>query len=266
MRRGVDRQKAARSRRFLLMAETARKSSLRLSRRCRPASDEPICHSLPPTDSRYPPALRRPDSVSSRQSRATKPCCSISLTLRVGTRTIRFVRPKGEIVFACRLRWIATRLKSDQCLLHVSRSTAKERGRSAVVRCRFFIVACVSGWRCVYRYSWVKHSLGFQRRSGASSCTRLAASVTPSVADSRSASNCRKRDRAMLDRSKIKRVVFAHDRVAFALASLSRGAFVQLLHAAIEGANFFLARKFSAAAGGGHAPSFQPAKIRCDHS
>ena len=38
-------------------------------------------------------------------------------------------------------------------------------------------------------------------------------------------------------------MIFAHDRVAFALAPLARGAFVQLLHTAIEGANFFLARK-----------------------
>ena len=39
---------------------------------------------------------------------------------------MRFVRPKREIVFGGRLRWIAPRLESDQCLLHVLRSTAKD--------------------------------------------------------------------------------------------------------------------------------------------
>src|SRR5437868_4111640 len=41
-------------------------------------------------------------------------------------------------------------------------------------------------------------------------------------------------------------MVFADAGVAFTLASLTRGTFVQLLHAAIEGANFFRARKLSA--------------------
>src|SRR5438105_15583340 len=49
------------------------------------------------------------------------------------------------------------------------------------------------------------------------------------------------RDRALLARPEIERMVFAHTRVALALASLARGALVELLHAAIEGMNFFSA-------------------------
>src|SRR6266513_2375899 len=47
------------------------------------------------------------------------------------------------------------------------------------------------------------------------------------------------RDRALLARAEIKRMIFAHAGVAFALASLTRGALVELLHAAIEVMNLF---------------------------
>src|SRR3984893_17170030 len=47
------------------------------------------------------------------------------------------------------------------------------------------------------------------------------------------------RDRAVLARAEIERMIFAHAGMAFALASLTGSAFVELLHAAVEGANFF---------------------------
>src|SRR5437016_5832997 len=54
------------------------------------------------------------------------------------------------------------------------------------------------------------------------------------------------RDRALLARAEIKRMIFAHAGVAFALASLTRGALVELLHVSIEDANFFRARELRA--------------------
>jgi len=50
----------------------------------------------------------------------------------------------------------------------------------------------------------------------------------------------------LLARAEIEGMIFTHASVAFALASLARGAFVQLLHAAIEDANFFRARELGA--------------------
>src|SRR6202171_1903444 len=54
------------------------------------------------------------------------------------------------------------------------------------------------------------------------------------------------RDPALFAWTEIERMIFAHAVVAFALASLARGAFVELLHAAIENANFFDACEFGA--------------------
>ena len=48
-----------------------------------------------------------------------------------------------------------------------------------------------------------------------------------------------RRNRALLARPDIERMVFAHTGVALALASLARGALVELLHAAIEVMNLF---------------------------
>src|SRR5437763_17209849 len=54
------------------------------------------------------------------------------------------------------------------------------------------------------------------------------------------------RDRALFDRTKIKRIVFANAAVPFALTSLSSSPFVQLLNATIERANLFSATKLGA--------------------
>jgi len=48
-------------------------------------------------------------------------------------------------------------------------ATAAGFGNSAVASCRFFNVVWVSGHRAFLKIKFVKHSLGFQKRSGASS-------------------------------------------------------------------------------------------------
>src|SRR5262249_56244911 len=47
------------------------------------------------------------------------------------------------------------------------------------------------------------------------------------------------RDRALLGGPEIKRMIFAHSRVAFSLASLARGAPIKLLDTLIESVNLF---------------------------
>src|SRR5438093_3630627 len=54
------------------------------------------------------------------------------------------------------------------------------------------------------------------------------------------------RDRALLAGAEIERMIFAHAGVAFALTSLARSAFIELLHAALKRANFFRARELRA--------------------
>src|SRR5438067_5551051 len=54
------------------------------------------------------------------------------------------------------------------------------------------------------------------------------------------------RDRALLAGAEIERMIFAHAGVAFALTSLARSAFIELLHAAIKRANLFRARELRA--------------------
>src|SRR5438552_14448256 len=54
------------------------------------------------------------------------------------------------------------------------------------------------------------------------------------------------RDRALLTRAEIERMIFADAGMAFTLTSLARGTLVELLHAAVEGPNFFRARELRA--------------------
>ena len=159
--------------------------------------------------------------------------------------SIRPVRPQREIIFAGRFRGVTARVECDQGLLHIRRHSRRlrqqRRGALEIFQRRL-------GERLTSRFE-IKLGETFARIPEA--FRRIFLHQT---GRERHAFTGRfeerielpQRDRALLAGPEIERMVFANTRVALALASLARCALVELLHAVIEGMNFFGACKLRA--------------------
>src|SRR4029077_7166270 len=148
--------------------------------------------------------------------------------------SIRPVRPQRAIIFAGRLRGVTARVESDQGLLHIGRYSPRlrqQRGGALEIFQR-----CLSERRTPRfeiklgeTFAWIPEAF---RRIFLHQAGRERHAFTGRFEERIELSQ---RDRALLAWPEIERMVFANTCMALALASLTSGSLVELLHAVIEG-------------------------------